>query len=155
MCIFLTDHLIQQKIGHWDTAIREITAKTLFKLTKRDPTYMAETVLPMLFEKTSSIDVNLRHGSVMAIGEVSRALRQLEQEGSGDQTHLTVALYEKLNGLLLTFLQRDQFRGLSGHIMSQCCCDFIRNCSMASIPATSDCIGMKHIHGWWLFCHIK
>lgn len=115
---------------------------------------MAQTVLPILFEKTSSIDVNLRHGSVMSIGEVSRALRQLEQEGSGDQTHLTVALYEKLNGLLLTFLQRDQFRGLSGYIMSQCCCDFIRNCSMAIIPATSDCIGMKYFHSGFI-CHIK
>lgn len=31
----LIDHLFEKKIGHWDTAVREITAKTLFKLTKR------------------------------------------------------------------------------------------------------------------------
>lgn len=31
----LIDHLFEKKIGHWDTAVREITAKALFKLTKR------------------------------------------------------------------------------------------------------------------------
>ncbi len=31
----LIHHLYEKKIGHWDTAVREITAKTLYKLTKR------------------------------------------------------------------------------------------------------------------------
>lgn len=31
----LIDHLFEKKIGHWDTAVREITAKALYKLTKR------------------------------------------------------------------------------------------------------------------------
>lgn len=31
----ILDHLIELKINHWDTAIRELTAKTIYKLTKR------------------------------------------------------------------------------------------------------------------------
>lgn len=31
--------------------------------------------------------------------------------------------------------------GMSGEMMSQSCCDFIKNCSKAGIQATDECIG--------------
>lgn len=111
----LVDHLVAEKVGHWDTAIRELTARSLFRLTKRNGNYMVVAVLPVLFEKTSSIDVNVRHGSVMAIGEICRALKEMESaetsSAATEEKYFTLVLYERINNLLLSFLQRDQFRG--------------------------------------------
>lgn len=146
---FILDHLIEHKISHWDTAIRELTAKTMAKLTVRDPIYMAENVLQTLFAKTDSIDVNMRHGAVLSIGEVVRSLKALQDEAKEPGVvFLTPQLQVTVNELLMKFLKRDQFRGLSGDIMKHCCCDFIRNCSRAQMPATDECIG-RHLLIFW------
>lgn len=100
---------MERKVNHWDTAIRELTAKTLHKLTAREPDYMANEVLPKLFEKTSSIDINERHGTVLAIGEIVVKLRQIEHEKGSKR--IDDALIEKLNGLVLDFQRRDRFKG--------------------------------------------
>lgn len=101
--------MIDRKINHWDIAIRDLAAKTLHKLTAREPSYIASQVLPKLFEKTSSIDINQRHGTVLAIGEIVLKLKQVEQ--STGETHLNENLISQLNKLILSFQQRDQFRG--------------------------------------------
>lgn len=31
--------------------------------------------------------------------------------------------------------------GMSGEMMFQCCCDFIRNCSASKIEVSAECIG--------------
>lgn len=112
------------------------------RLTARDPIYMSEHVLPTLFDKTNSIDVNMRHGSVLSIGEIVRALKDLQDNaGEPGVVFLSQQLLIALNDLLMKFLKRDQFRGMSGDIMKQCCCDFIRNCSRAQLTATDECIG--------------
>lgn len=71
---------------------------------------MAEKVLTELFFKTSSIDINLRHGSVLAIGEIVHSLKLLENES--EQVYLTQDRINLINGLMLKFLNRDQFRGM-------------------------------------------
>lgn len=40
------------------------------------PEYVATSVLPKLVEKTKSIDLNVRHGAILAIGEAIYALSQ-------------------------------------------------------------------------------
>lgn len=130
-------------MNHWDTAIRELTAKTLHKLTAREPDYMVQEVLPKLFEQTTSIDVNARHGCVLAIGEIISKLKSLnveENESNGKYT-ITNELNERLNNLISSFQKRDQYKGLSGEMMFQCSCDYIRNCSSAKIYATDECLG--------------
>lgn len=137
----MTDHLVAKKVNHWDTAIRELTAKTLYKLTAREPSYMAKEMLPKIFEQTSSIDVNARHGCVLAIGEIILKLKELETECDSSKQYITNELNERLNNLIATFQKRDQYKGLSGEMMFQCSCDFIRNCSLAKIQATNECLG--------------
>lgn len=106
-----TDHLVDRKVNHWDTAIRELTSKTLYKLSAREPEYMANDILPKLFSKTSSIDINERHGTVLAIGEIIARLKVLENENQRQTIFINDSLIEQLNGLILGFQQRDQFRG--------------------------------------------
>lgn len=98
-------------MNHWDPAIRELTSKTLNRLTGREPNYMANEVLPKLFSKTPSIDINERHGTVLAIGEIVAKLRTLEMESDNRKIYMNEMLTEKLNALVPAFQQRDQFRG--------------------------------------------
>jgi tubulin-specific chaperone D len=131
----LIDHLLDRKVNHWDTAIRELTAKTLHKLTKRAPDYMAEHCLPSLLAQTDSIDINQRHGAILAIGEIAAALSEL-----GPAKYLTGELLQLLNGLVLKFQNRDQFRGMSGEMMKKACLSFVANACHGRLAADSACI---------------
>ena len=115
--------------------IRELTAKTLHKLTARAPAYMANEVLTSLFIKVDSIDINLRHGAVLAIGEIVLALSEVEGNW------ISIKALEELNGLIIKFQNREQFRGMSGELMKQSCLDMISNCSKAKMKGNAECIG--------------
>lgn len=130
----LIDHLVARKVNHWDIAIRELAAKSLHILTKRRPEYVATEVLKQLFENAKSIAVNSRHGSILAIGEVTLALNDI------DRAFLTPEVIEQLNTLVQDFHKREQFRGMSGELMRLACVDFIRNVSQAKISVNLACI---------------
>ena len=134
----ISDHLLTKKINHWDITIRELAAKALNRLTKRSPDHMANTVMQKLFELTDSIDVNTRHGSVVALGEVTLALKDLER--SNGKVLLLPDSELQLNQLISKFFTRDQFRGMSGEIMKQGCSDFIQNCGKARIEVSDECL---------------
>lgn len=105
----MLDHLVERKVNHWDTVIRELTAKTLYKLTVREPDYMVCVVLPKLFEMTTSIDINQRHGTVLAIGEIILRLKLLEIEIG--KKFVNDSINEQANDLVMGFQRKDQFRG--------------------------------------------
>lgn len=128
-----------KKINHWDMPIRELAAKALNRLTKRSPEHMANVVMQRLFELTDSIDVNTRHGSVVALGEVTLALNELQREDGG-KVYLLPDSELQLNQLIGKFFTRDQFRGMSGEIMKQGCSEFIQNCSKAGIATSGECL---------------
>lgn len=99
---------------------------------------MATDVLPKLFQKIASFDVNMRHGSVLAIGEIVLALKPIEANEPGK--YFTPYLIENVSNLVASFQKKDQFKGLSGEMMYQSSCELIRNCSKANIPITEHCI---------------
>ncbi|XP_030384442.1 tubulin-specific chaperone D [Scaptodrosophila lebanonensis] len=136
----LIDHLVQRKVGHWDASIRELTAKALHKLAFRAPDYMAAVVLPQLLAKTDTIDINARHGCVLAMGEITLALRKLEVAPEGPRTYLTNQRIVELNELIGTFQKRNYYRGMSGELMKSCTSNFIRNCSLAKLRVTPECL---------------
>lgn len=72
---------------------------------------MAESVLPLLFTKTDSIDINMRHGAVLAIGEIVLSLSEIEKEEDLSGKYLNETLNDRINGLVIKFFERDQFRG--------------------------------------------
>lgn len=137
----LIDHLVQRKVSHWDLPIRELTAKALHKFTARAPEYMAAVVMPQLLAKTETIDVNARHGCVLALGEITLALRQLEELGDCTTSYLSNQRIAELNELIKSFLDRNFYRGMSGELMKSCTANFIRNCSVAKLPVTPQCLG--------------
>lgn len=133
----LIEHLVTRKIDHWDCTIRELTAKALYNLTPLAVDYMITTVLPQLFSKAKTIDLNARHGSVLAIGEIFKAL-----EVENKKSEIGNDLYEECKNLVGFFEERLYFRGLGGELMRLACSNFIQNCSLAKMPFhNSDVIG--------------
>uniref|UniRef100_A0A4W3JVP2 Tubulin-specific chaperone D n=1 Tax=Callorhinchus milii TaxID=7868 RepID=A0A4W3JVP2_CALMI len=78
----LIDHLISKKFNHWDCAIRELTAKSLHNLTQHAPEYMANTALPQLLVLATGMDLNTRHGAILACAEIIFALYKLSVENN-------------------------------------------------------------------------
>lgn len=132
--ICLSDHLVDRKINHWDIAIRELSAKALNKLTHRDPEYFSTKVLPLLVTKTDSIDIHMRHGAVLAIGEIVLALSAI------NSIYITDEIKADLSQLVIKFQNREQFRGMTGELMKQSCLDFISNCSEANLEVSVECL---------------
>ncbi|CAL7948916.1 unnamed protein product [Xylocopa violacea] len=137
----LIDHLVQRKVTHWDTAIRELSAKALFNLTPIDSNYIKNTVLPNLLDMTNSIDLNIRHGAVLAIAEILEALYNCCHEKIDDIIEPSVI--ENVKNIISTFRKRGQFKGLGGELMKQACAVLIKKCSIVHFP-----ISMEIIYDW-------
>ncbi|XP_022825239.1 tubulin-specific chaperone D [Spodoptera litura] len=131
----LIDHLVELKVEHWDCAIREIAAKALNKLTDKIPDYVATVVLPKLVKKTESIDLNVRHGAILAIGEAIYALSQAElPNGKTADSLVSEDVCVSVRGLVGALRWRLQFRGLGGELMRQACCHCIAALALADQP---------------------
>ena len=70
----LAQHLADVKLAHWDRAVRELAATALNRITFRCPEEVARLLKEKVFIRGKSIDLNTRHGNILAIGECVRAL---------------------------------------------------------------------------------
>ncbi|XP_056642378.1 tubulin-specific chaperone D [Diorhabda sublineata] len=137
----LIDHLTVRKVDHWDLSIRELTAKALFNITPKNPDYIISKTVPSLLEKTNSIDLNARHGSILAIGEILHAVSKIASETNKSINSLIGDdILEKVKLLIPKFKEKLYFRGLGGELMKQACSDFIEKCSLARLPFHQDSI---------------
>ncbi|KAG8006910.1 Tubulin-specific chaperone D [Nibea albiflora] len=107
----MIDHLISMKINHWDGVIRELSTKALHNLTPQAPDYMATTVLPQLLPMAVGIDLQGRHGAILACAEITHALYKL-----GLQTN----------------------RGFGGELMRPAMCGLIEKLSLSKMPFKND-----------------
>jgi len=126
----LITHLVDRKVDHWDLAIRELTSKALSNLTPRAVGFMAQTVIPKLLEKTKSIDLNARHGAVLAIAELLPALA----EAGKIESVIGVEAVDRIKELVPYFKERGQLAGLGGELMKQACSVLIEKASLAKVP---------------------
>lgn len=96
--------------------------------------YIIKNSIPRLFDKVNSIDLNARHGAVIAIGEILHSLSIVCQSENKNFNELIGHLLEKIKDLIPRFRERLYFRGMGGELMKQACCDFIEKCSLAHVP---------------------
>ncbi|XP_022695683.1 tubulin-specific chaperone D-like [Varroa jacobsoni] len=73
----IIEHLVHKKITHWDRAIRDLAALTLKELVRLEPKLFLHTVYRSLLEFSTSIDINVRLGSLPALGQITLALCRL------------------------------------------------------------------------------
>ncbi|XP_036146859.1 tubulin-specific chaperone D isoform X2 [Monomorium pharaonis] len=128
----LIDHLVTKKVTHWDTSIRELSARSLFNLTAADPHYMISTVLSTLLDMLNSIDLNVRHGAVLATAEILEALHNHFNDKI--EYIIGTAAVADIQNIIRTFRNRGQFKGLGGELMKQACAVLIKKCSMVHFP---------------------
>ena len=70
-CEPLVRHLLEKKVGHWDVAIRELTASAFCEMCEVCPDFMVKTVLCQLLENVETTkDLFVRHGSILALGQL-------------------------------------------------------------------------------------
>ncbi|EIE22040.1 ARM repeat-containing protein, partial [Coccomyxa subellipsoidea C-169] len=77
----LVDHLIDRKLGHWERSLRELASRALAALAQTEPELFAASVLDRLLP----ICMQVRHGSVLAAGEVLLALHDISKGISRDR----------------------------------------------------------------------
>ena len=105
---------------------------------------MLGTVLPSLFKKCQSVDLNSRHGSTLAIGEVLHAVSELCASG-GIEQYLGNDVLNFVKNLIPTYSERLYFRGMGGELMKSACSDLIHKCSLSRLPFHGDkVIGKLH-----------
>lgn len=123
----LINHLVEKKVDHWDVAIRELTASALHNLTPLVPDYLAEAILPILLAKTELLNLNVRHGSIIAIAEIVHALSLLKK--SIDSENL-----EKIKNLIYLYKEKRYFSIVGGEIIRQGFCTLIEKCAQSRLP---------------------
>ncbi|NXK93856.1 TBCD protein, partial [Formicarius rufipectus] len=146
----MIDHLVNMKINHWDSVIRELSTRALHNITPRAPEYMANVVLPRLLPLSVGSDLHTRHGAILACAEITHALCKLAQE---NKRSVTYYFSEKsLEGLKQIHQEvcKQLFllcRGLGGELMRPAVCTLIEKLSLSKMPFRGDPV----IGGWqWL-----
>lgn len=71
---------------HWDTAIRELASQALHQLAFLDPFYVKDIMMKKLVQSCTHPELHLRHGSILAAGEILNAICQVVEK---TQTHLS------------------------------------------------------------------
>ncbi|GBM64386.1 Tubulin-specific chaperone D [Araneus ventricosus] len=134
----LINHLLEHKVNHWDSAVRELTSKALHNLTTLAPEFMAKTAIPELLTKAVGIDLNARHGSIFSIGEIVHALSNQKNNKEKIEDILGAENIENIRSLIFVLDQRGLFRGLGGILMRNAVCLLIEKSSMAALPFHKD-----------------
>ncbi|KAM3921962.1 tubulin-specific chaperone D [Leptodactylus fuscus] len=130
----MIDHLVEMKINHWDSVIRELSTRALHNLTPVAPEYMTKSVLPRLLPLTTGKDLHTRHGAILACAEITHALYKLAVQNSraisdyldSDAVSGLVSIHQRLQ-------ERQLYRGLGGELMRPAVCCLIEKLSISKI----------------------
>ncbi|XP_015501098.1 tubulin-specific chaperone D [Parus major] len=144
----MIDHLVNMKINHWDSVIRELSTKALHNITPQAPEYMANVVLPRLLPLSVGSDLHTRHGAILACAEITHALCKLAQENNRSvMYYFSEKTLEGLKQIHQELCSRQLYRGLGGELMRPAVCTLIEKLSLSKMPFRGDPI----IGGWqWL-----
>ncbi|KAK3089885.1 hypothetical protein FSP39_007355 [Pinctada imbricata] len=135
----MIDHLADVKVKHWDSDMRELTAKGLHNLTPKAPEYVASTVLPKLIKLATNIDLSWRHGAILAVAEITYALAKVAHEQNKKVTDLIKECYcEEMKNIVKELHKSKSFRGLGGEMMRKAVSVFIEKLSLSKMPYHGD-----------------
>ncbi|XP_061080401.1 tubulin-specific chaperone D isoform X2 [Conger conger] len=144
----LIDHLAGRKVYHWHGGIRELASKALHNLTPQASDYMANTVLPQLLPMATGLDMQKRHGAILACAEITHALYKLTSQTDRPVTDILPSdCVEGLKVIHQKLFDKQQYRGFGGELMRPAVCALIEKLSLSRMPFKDS----PAISGWqWL-----
>ena len=125
-------HLAGVKLLHWDVEIRSLASKSLSRISKLNPRYVAMDVLPKLLNQCFHDDIVVRHGSLLGVAETvlafgeSNLMKQCEI--------LNSATLDLIAELVPSIEKARLYRGRGGEIMRSAACRMIECISLADVP---------------------
>lgn len=136
----LVQHLLENKVGHWDTSIRELTGQALGQLTPLNTQLVLNKTLPQLLNMVEETkDLYERHGSIVAVGEVVLGLAGVaEKEGKKLDNYLDDAMILRVKNIVITLEQKMALRGSGGELLRGAVSTFIQHMSEAHFPCHKD-----------------
>ncbi|PHZ15957.1 ARM repeat-containing protein [Rhizopus microsporus ATCC 52813] len=118
----LIDHLINITSKHWDKAMRVLASKALYNLAPLDPIYFMNSCLQSLIPSCTSTDMQISHGALLAIAEISLSLWQTNdpkvQKLFHQQAPLLVPILSNLPFRSLTTFGSEHIREAACHLIS-------------------------------------
>ncbi|KAM4691322.1 tubulin-specific chaperone D [Rhinophrynus dorsalis] len=144
----MIDHLVEMKINHWDSVVRELSTKALHNLTSIASEYMIQNVLPRLLPLATGTDLHTRHGAILACAEITHALHKMAvQRNRPVSDYLNKDTLAGLTSIQQRLRERQMYRGLGGELMRPAVCCLIEKLSLSKIPHPGDAV----VGGWqWL-----
>ncbi|KAF9924456.1 hypothetical protein FBU30_005578 [Linnemannia zychae] len=72
---YLSEHLVNVVITHWDIAVREVASESMARIAVLDLDFACNTIIPSLTKNATSLDGTIRHGALIALGRTCKAVK--------------------------------------------------------------------------------
>ena len=115
----LSNHLLNSTISHWDEDIRSLASQALARLSRINA-FKGCAVLDCLMATCFSPSISVRHGSVLAVAEVT-----LELVAGGAE--ISLALQESIVDLVIKLDKARMYRGRGGELLRHSSCLLVEN----------------------------
>ena len=110
---FLIEHLLQEKIQHWDLPLRELASRALSKLCLMDMDYCNDIVLPTLLQGATSKTLFVRHGSILGLASLAKDLK----DAIDVPLELTKGLLSGVIKIIKNLKEKKLYRGHGGEML--------------------------------------
>ena len=101
----MLNHLCDVKLIHWERATRELAARTISIIGRRDPEWIREVALPVLLDRSLSTNLEARHGACVGAAEALLALK------NAGEPCVEGELATKVTGLVTAIEKARLYRG--------------------------------------------
>ncbi|KAG0313904.1 hypothetical protein BGZ97_009783 [Linnemannia gamsii] len=72
---YLSEHLVDVVIAHWDIAVREVASESMARIAVLDLDFACNNIIPALTKNATSLDSTVRHGALIALGRTCKAVK--------------------------------------------------------------------------------
>ncbi|EFX63116.1 LOW QUALITY PROTEIN: hypothetical protein DAPPUDRAFT_269046 [Daphnia pulex] len=131
----LIQHLVDRKVIHWDTVIRQLTSQAFHQMTFLDPESMKLILSTQILPRCTNPELYLRHGSILASGKVISALCQVAKDHQRRlPDELGDVAMESISQTCIAILEERFWRRFGGDQMRIAVCNFIQDLSSGGFP---------------------
>ena len=124
----MLNHLCDVKLIHWERATRELAARTISIIGRRDPEWIREVALPVLLDRSLSTNLEARHGACVGAAEALLALK------NAGEPCVEGELATKVTGLVTAIEKARLYRGKGGEVMRAAVSKYVQCLASVSQP---------------------